>query len=322
MPQDEVIVIADNCSDATADIVSAMGICVLERENHAEIGKGYALDFGLKHLELNPPDVVICVDADCQVSLETIDHLAQTAIITKRPVQSLYLFEKSDNQALKQQIIVFATKIRNYIRPLGMSRLRIPCLLLGSGMAFPWSAIKSINVATSNLVEDIKLGLDLAISGHFPTFCPEAVVTSYLPSQEDAAASQKNHWEQGHLNLIKNYVPLLLKEATRQRRIDLVLLAWDLAIPPMALLAIAWFLVMFLSIGIYILKSWTYSLTISVVSGLLLGIAVLGSWMQVGRNDLPMYSLLKIPLYMLWKTTNYLKLIVQPQTKWIRTQRD
>ncbi|MDP2231988.1 glycosyltransferase family 2 protein, partial [Methylotenera sp.] len=73
---DRLIVVADNCTDATASIARAAGAEVVERFNLQERGKGYALDFGVRHCAQNPPEVVIIVDADCQVGAKSLYRLA------------------------------------------------------------------------------------------------------------------------------------------------------------------------------------------------------------------------------------------------------
>ena len=66
-PRDRLVVIADNCTDDTAKIAAAAGAEVLERHEPTKVGKGYALDFGIRHLSLDPPEIVIVIDADCKV---------------------------------------------------------------------------------------------------------------------------------------------------------------------------------------------------------------------------------------------------------------
>jgi glycosyltransferase involved in cell wall biosynthesis len=58
---DRLLVVADNCSDDTAAIATAEGAETIERSDLAHRGKGYALDFGIRHLELDAPDVVIVI---------------------------------------------------------------------------------------------------------------------------------------------------------------------------------------------------------------------------------------------------------------------
>ena len=66
-PGDRLLVVADNCADDTAGIARAAGAEVVERHDPDKRGKGYALDFGIRHLALDPPEVVIIIDADCRL---------------------------------------------------------------------------------------------------------------------------------------------------------------------------------------------------------------------------------------------------------------
>ena len=61
---DRLLVVADNCTDETAKIASMAGAEVTERNDPARRGKGYALEFGVRSLDSDPPDIVIVVDAD------------------------------------------------------------------------------------------------------------------------------------------------------------------------------------------------------------------------------------------------------------------
>ncbi|HXM34723.1 MAG TPA: glycosyltransferase, partial [Pyrinomonadaceae bacterium] len=47
---DRLLVVADNCTDDTAAIAAARGAEVIERNDPSRRGKGYALDFGVRHL--------------------------------------------------------------------------------------------------------------------------------------------------------------------------------------------------------------------------------------------------------------------------------
>src|SRR5712675_1980254 len=60
---DSILVVADNCTDDTAAIVQAAGVEVIVRADPVRRGKGYALEFGVRHMRPNPPDVVVIMDA-------------------------------------------------------------------------------------------------------------------------------------------------------------------------------------------------------------------------------------------------------------------
>ena len=46
----DVFVIADNCTDNTAEVARQAGAIVYERFNKVQVGKGYALDYLFHHI--------------------------------------------------------------------------------------------------------------------------------------------------------------------------------------------------------------------------------------------------------------------------------
>ena len=144
LPTDRLIVIADNCSDDfTASIAAAAGAEVIERRDPTRRGKGFALDFGVRHLEHNPPEIVIIADADCVFAAGSIDLLARDCAVRARPIQALYLMLSPEGAGTRTRIAQFAWLVKNQVRPTGMLALNLPCHLMGTGMAFPWACVQS-----------------------------------------------------------------------------------------------------------------------------------------------------------------------------------
>lgn len=318
----QVIVIADNCSDQTATIARSCGVTVLEREDVNCRGKGYALDYAVKYIQANPPEVVMIVDADCRLIPGTIARLAQQVVKQQRPVQATYLMEVGADSGITDRISVFAIKVRNWVRSVGITQLGYPCVLAGSGMAFPWAILQQAPLAGSKCVDDMQLTIDLAIAGHTPTYLTTGRVTGRL-MQNQAAQSQRSRWEHGHLEVIFTQVPKLLGEAWRQKRFDLVMLALDLSVPPLSLLVLLWLLAfglssLFWGLG---LISWLPLMVLALL-GSCLSLALGAAWFRVGRQDLPVLTLFAIPVYLLWKLPIYFKFLSQPQTRWLKTERD
>jgi len=318
---DRILVVADNCSDNTAALARAAGVTVIERQDATRRGKGYALDAGLRVLAQAPPDVVIVMDADCQAADGAVVQLAADAIASGRPTQAVYLFDLPDSPSPKDILSAFAIKVKNWVRPLGLWQLGGPSLLYGTGMAFPWSVLSSVDMASGHIVEDMKLGFDLAMAGHSPQFCPTAQVRGQLPSGATGKTSQRRRWEHGHLRMLQTYVPRLMWQALWQGRGELLTLALDLAVPPLSLLAVGWF-------GGFAIATlsglaglgWLPAM-ITTTAGLLFSVAIILTWSRFSRDDFPLHYLLSAVIYVLWKLPLYLAFWTKPETNWIRTER-
>jgi cellulose synthase/poly-beta-1,6-N-acetylglucosamine synthase-like glycosyltransferase len=316
-PNDRLLVVADNCTDGTATVVREIGVEVVERNDPARRGKGFALDCGLQRLKDDPPEVIVIVDADTDVKPWTVDALAASVASTGRPVQGVNLLDSPPGAGPTARISAFAFFFKNYVRPRGMDRLGLPCLLYGTGMAMPWTAIKQIELAHGDITEDIRLGVELAVHGVSPIFAPEAHVKGVFPVQASAATSQRRRWEHGHLSTICRYVPRLLGLGVIHMRIDLLALALHLGVPPLAFLFFAG------ALGVIVL--WLLGQVGA--SGILVGSmalafsAILASWLRFGRDRLPARDILLFPLYMFKKIPLYLGFFFRPQRDWVRTDR-
>ena len=317
------IVVADNCTDDTADVAKAAGAEAIERSDPAHRGKGYALDFGLQYLATAPPEVVLMIDADCRIERGGLVALASRCVESGRPVQALYLMQAASDASSMMRIAEFAWRIKNHVRPRGLHRLGLPCQLMGSGMAFPWSALRDVNLATGQIVEDMQLGLDLAERGRAPLFCEEVMVTSRFPTHTEGALAQRTRWEHGHLGIIVNEMPRLLLRAILRRDRLLFALAIDLVVPPLAMLML--FLLASLGLSTVVMVWFTGSsagIVISAASLLLVSIAVAMGWWTVGREVLSLQDLLLAPWYAFCKVPLYFRFLVKRQAEWVRSKRD
>jgi cellulose synthase/poly-beta-1,6-N-acetylglucosamine synthase-like glycosyltransferase len=317
-----VIVVADNCTDDTAELARRQGAIALERTDPTRRGKGYALDFGLKQLALDPPQAVVFLDADCQVRPDTVALLGQTAFATGRPVQGLNLCDPDPRGGKLQAVSGLAFRFKNLVRMLGLSRLSGLCHLTGTGMAIPWSLVARVHLADGNVVEDMQLGISLSLAGYRPLFLPEARVDSPLPGTRAAARTQRTRWEHGHLATLLVQVPRVLLLAVARQRLDLVWLALDLAIPPLSLLVLVAGGIWLIALAATLAGTSPIALAaVSLLAGLL-ALAVFAGWLAHCRAQIPLVSLLAAPLYAAWKVPIYVAFLLSRQRQWIRTQRD
>jgi cellulose synthase/poly-beta-1,6-N-acetylglucosamine synthase-like glycosyltransferase len=319
---DRLLVVADNCTDATAALARAAGAEVVERQDSVRRGKGYALDHGVRWLAQAPPAAVVILDADCIAAPDSLQRLAGTSLATGRPAQGLYLMHAPPGARLELRIAAFAWIVKNKLRPLGAAVLGGPCQLMGTGMAFPWPMLRDAPLATGHLVEDMQLGLDLARSGNAPLFCPGAGVSSVFPQDRSAARTQRTRWEHGHLSMLFAVGPRMLALGLVRGRPALMAMALDLMVPPLAAL------VLLLGALAGIDAAWWFGsgdavpFAAALVALILVTVAVLIAWWRDGRRLIGLRELFGLPLYIAAKLPVYLRLLGKRQVEWVRTKRD
>lgn len=318
-----ILVVADNCEDNTAEIARSAGATVLERIDPENRGKGFALDFGVQFLEQNPPDVVVMIDADCYIGPGLIERISTLAFVENKPVQALYLMEYSENKTeLNKRISQFAWRVKNHARPLGLKLLHMPCQLMGTGMAIPFIQLRKVKLNSANIVEDMKMGIDLATAGHPPLFHPSVRVTSHFPESGNAAEKQRKRWEHGHIGIIINEAPRVLLKSIVNRDMQLFGLAMDLIVPPLSLLAIL-VLTAFVVSAVMMYAGTAKAVFYLCSTTLFVFIcSVIIAWLGYGRDLLSFREILWLPVKMIAKLPLYIQFLINRQKNWIKTKRD
>lgn len=319
---DQILVVADNCTDRTAEIARVHGATVAERTDAVRRGKGFALSHGRGVLMDDPPQVVIVIDADCTLGDGTISWLATQAAAGRRPVQSANLLNAPPNAGIGRSIAAFAFLVKNVVRPTGLHYLGLPCLLTGTGMAFPWDIFRNVPLEHGHIVEDLNLNVDLARMGVPARFERRALVMGEFPVDEAAASTQRRRWEHGHLSVIFKRAPRLWLLGIARMRCDILAVAAELSVPPLSALVMTTILAAAAIGAVSFLTGnwWPLVMLLAITAVAMFGLAL--SWLRFGRGTLPLSAVLHIPSYVFRKAGLYLGFVKRPETQWIRTARD
>lgn len=317
----EVLVVADNCTDETAAIARAAGVEVLERNDPANRGKGFALAFARDHLRADPPDAVIVFDADCWSDRSSLRCLAALALALGRPCQAISLIATARGAPPMVQLSNFAFMIKNRVRQLGLQRLTGRVHLVGTGMGFPWPIFAAAPLATASIVEDVELGRALGDAGLEPQLAPHSTVWS-ASSSATGTLVQRTRWEGGFLSFARAHLPRAFALVFRGGGVRALVTALDLAVPPLTLLALGDAAALAGgALLTWLLGAPWWPVVLMVVLTALANGLVLLAWLREGRAFISAGALARIPFYILWKIPLYLGLLRGRPREWLRSGR-
>jgi cellulose synthase/poly-beta-1,6-N-acetylglucosamine synthase-like glycosyltransferase len=316
-----ILVVADNCADETAEAAGEAGAEVVIREDPEHRGKGFALAAAREHLQADPPDVVIVLDADCRLDASSAGTLAASAMTSKRPCQAVNLLEPDLGGPPLVQISTFAFLIKNLIRQRGLQRLAGTAHLTGTGMALPWHIFSAVDLGGSNIVEDLALGLQLA-EGEAPPVLVEGATVWSPAASPDGTLVQRRRWEGGYLATAVSTAPRALVRSLAGAGLRRLCAALDLCVPPLALLAVVNAIAFAIALLAAVAGAGSWPLAVQVAAGILAFLALALAWAREGRRFASGPTLLRLPLYVIWKLPMYLGLVRRgAPEEWLRTGR-
>ena len=174
----------------------------------------------------------------------------------------------------------------------------------------------------ANIVEDLAMGIELALLGHEPLLCIEAGTRSELPRGRKAAIQQRRRWEHGHLATLLEHGPRLVHEGIRHRRPGLVAMGADIMVPSLALLVALLLLVLSVAGLLVVVGGPPFPVWIAGSALALVGLGVAAGWARYGREAVPFRYLILVPLYVAWKIPLYVSFLVgRRERQWRRTER-
>jgi len=315
-----VYVLADNCTDNTADAARDAGARVFERMDPANRGKGQALDWCLaNHSELlRRHDAIVIIDADSIMDAGFLRAMAE--VLEDETVSAV----QAENVVANPQVnwrtaLTYAGfELINCVRSAGRVRLGGAAGLKGNGMVLRSDLLAQYGWPAHSVVEDVEFATRLLLDGHQITYCEKARVSSDMPAGRREAESQRNRWEAGKVSVIMRHAPLLLRAFLRRRQWRYLDACLDLSTPPLSILVFGQGALMVASAfaAPYLFPVFAASAVMTAVH-VVLGLRLVGAPRTVWVN------LLASPLFLAWKLSLYAKFLVRPREKgWVRTPRD
>jgi len=321
-----VHVVADNCTDRTAELARHLGANVHERFDQVQIGKGYALQWLLARVQHSGArfDAAVVIDADSVVStnfLQVMDQQLQQGAVVLQSYDGVLNPGRSWAVGLR----AMAMAVLNYLRPLGRMSLGGSAGLKGNGMVFHRTILERFAWSAA-VTEDIEYHMTLLLNGVRVQFAPTAVVWAEMPETLANSHTQNVRWEQGRLEMARRYTPRLIRHAffpprgsVRVSPFVLLDAMMDLLIPPFAI--VAGLTLLFLALAPWLGGSWGVFLGLYLLLGQLL---YLLSGLLLTKAPAKVYlALLYTPIFISWKIWLYLRVLFRFERQgWVRAVRD
>ena len=212
-----VYVVADNCSDQTAEMAMAYGAVCLVRRDEQNRGKGQALEWALPRILPHGHDAVVILDADCQLGTHALKVFDHRLLAGERVLQASDVVANPDENAMSYTLAV-ANVLENDLFYTPKSTLGLAVFLRGTGMVFRRDVLANCPWRALSIAEDAEYTCQLLKQGILVSFVPEVRVASRFPVQQRQLVVQRTRWVGGGVSVARTRgLELLWRGVVRRR---------------------------------------------------------------------------------------------------------
>lgn len=310
----DVVVVADNCRDRTADRAREAGARVLERRDTARRGKGFALDFAFRQLLAEGVDYLAIVDADTTVDAEFLVDLERRLAAGADAVQVRYLI-RNPEASVRTRLMHVALMAFNVLRPRGRDRIGLSCGLFGNGFALSRATLEAVPYSAFSVVEDLEYHLRLVRADRRVEFSDASSVLADMPTGGRGARTQRARWEGGRLRVLLDEGPRIVREVL-SGRLRLLEPLLDLLLLPLA------FHVTLLTACALVPVAAARACGLAGLAAV--GLHVLVALRVGGAGVRELGALASAPLYIAWKLlmSRAIRRASRRDAAWVRTARE
>ncbi len=192
----DLFVIADNCTDQTAQVSRDHGAIVYERFNDKEVGKGYALRWALEKIAADYGDrheAVAVFDADNVADSAFLFHTNEALCGGADATQGYRETKNAFDNALSGCYAIYWYTLSRFYHKARSNR-GMSCSIGGTGFAFKKAIIADKGWDTQTLTEDSEFAARRTLDGRHIRFVREAVFFDEQPVEWSVAAKQRKRW--------------------------------------------------------------------------------------------------------------------------------
>ena len=219
----DVFVIADNCTDNTAEIARAHGAHVFERENKELVGKGYAMDWVFpKIFALDKKYDAFCVfDSDNLVHLDFLAVMNNRLLKGQKVLQG-YLSAKNPTDTWVSGTFAIAFWTINHLWHLGKYNMGLSSCLGGTGMCIASDIVKKYGWGCDCLTEDMEFSMKVLLEGVRTCWAHDAIIYDEKVVGFMQSCRQRKRWAQGQCDCGERFIPKLFARGIKTGNIRML----------------------------------------------------------------------------------------------------
>jgi cellulose synthase/poly-beta-1,6-N-acetylglucosamine synthase-like glycosyltransferase len=252
----DIIVVADNCSDNTAEIARQNGAIVFERFSTEKVGKGYALDFAFSKIKeyngaYNAYDGYFIFDADNVISKDYVRAMNKTFDQGYKVITSYRNSKNYDTNWITSGYSLWFCREAKYLNNPRML-LKTSCAVSGTGYLVDSAIITKYDGWKCNLLtEDIEFSVVNILDGVKIGYCSEAMFYDEQPETFKQSWNQRLRWSKGFYQVMFRYGRQLLKMGWKRHELFVSCYDMFMTIAPATLLSVGCIIInlLFLFVG-------------------------------------------------------------------------
>lgn len=211
----DIFVVADNCTDDTAEVAREAGAIVFLRHNDVEVGKGYALDYGFKIIHEKYSDrgyeAFFVFDADNILDVNYFREMNATFDSGAKASTSYRNSKNYDSNWISAGYAVWFLREAKFLSQARLT-LNTSCAVSGTGFFIAADIIeKNGGWKWHLLTEDIEFSANSILNGIRISYTPTAVLYDEQPITFRDSWNQRFRWAKGFYQVFWHYGARLAK---------------------------------------------------------------------------------------------------------------